>query len=78
MEIIGKARARLADVQCTRLQFQPGDRVLVRVRQPLSGEQRRRLQKTVERWAGDCVEVLIVDTSAMEVFVERGRNIEPV
>lgn len=61
---------RLADVQCSRLQFQPGDRVLVRVRHRISPEQRKRLQKTVERWAGDHVEVLVIDLG-MEVEIER-------
>jgi len=63
---------RLADVQCSRLQFQPGDRVIVRVHQPITKEQARRLKKTVEKWAGDCVEVLVVNSLEMSVHVETG------
>lgn len=76
VEIIGKARARLADVQCSRMQFQPGDRILVRVFQQLDKEQLRRLQRSVERWAGNHVEVLIIDVTKMEISVERAKTLE--
>lgn len=59
---------RLADVQCCRLQFQPGDRVVVRIYQKLDQSQQRRLKKSVEKWAGD-VEVLIVDCTVFDVKV---------
>jgi len=66
---LSKARPRLADVQCSRMQFQPGDRVLVKVHlsQPMTREDERRVRKMVERWAGDYVEVLVIDTTLMEV-----------
>jgi hypothetical protein len=62
---------RLADVHCTRVKFEPGERLLVQLRQPLDSEAKKKLQRTVERWAGDHVEVLIVDPTIMEVSVER-------
>jgi hypothetical protein len=62
---------RLADVHCTRIKFEPGERLLVQLRQPLDPEAKKKLRKTVERWAGDHVEVLIVDPAIMEVSVER-------
>lgn len=58
---------RLADVKCSRLCFQPGDKVLVKVYHSLTKEETNRLKKTVEKWAGDYVEVLIVDATKMEV-----------
>ena len=61
---------RLADIQCCRLQFQPGDRVLVRVYQPLDREELKKLRRTVERWAGDGVAVLIVDCTKFEVALD--------
>lgn len=59
---------KLADVQCSRLQFQPGDRILVRCHRKLSDEEERKLRRSVERWAGNCVEVLVIN--ALEVSVE--------
>jgi len=68
-------RPRLAEVQCSRLQFEAGDRIIVRSFHPLSSERRKKLRKTVERWAGVDVEVLIVDTSQFDVEVEKNRGI---
>lgn len=67
-------RPGLADVQCSRLVFEPGDRVIVRHFGKLDSDQRRKLRKTIERWAGVDVEVLIVDTSRMEVRVEKNHG----
>ena len=61
---------RLADVQCSRLRFQPGDRVIVRVYRPISDEQTKKLRRTVERWAGDQVEVLVINALEMSIGVE--------
>lgn len=65
------ARPRLADVQCSRIKFEPGDRVLVRVYDTLDADQQRRLRRTIQKWAGVEVEVLIVDGRRMEVEVEK-------
>lgn len=69
--ILKHPRPRIAEVQCSRIQFRPGDRVLVRVHQDLSAEQVNRLRKSVEKWAGDQVEVLIVNCLQMEVEVDQ-------
>lgn len=61
---------RLADVQCSRLTFNPGDRVLVRTHQRLDKDARRKLHRTVQRWAGVDVEVLIYCLLDMEVDIE--------
>ena len=64
-------RPRIAEVQCTRYQFRPGDRVLVRVFHRLSVEELKKLRKSVEKWAGDVVEVLIYNGTEMEIQVEQ-------
>ena len=64
------AKPRLADVQCTRMQFQPGDRLLVRVHEKIDRESAKKLHKTVSRWAGSGVEVLIVDMTLMDIEKE--------
>jgi len=61
---------KLANVQCKTIRFQPGDRVLVEVYQALDKEQEAKLKKTVERWAGKDVEVLIVNRAAMRVYID--------
>lgn len=61
----------LADVQCTRLQFQPGDRILVRVKVPLDEDRLRKLRKTVERWSGGICEVLVIDETVATIEVKK-------
>ena len=60
---------RVADVHCTRIRFEPGDRILVKVRQRLDKVARQKLHKSISRWAGDGVEVLIVGPD-LEISVE--------
>lgn len=67
------AKRLLADVSCTPIRFQPGDRILVRCKYPLTAEQRRRVQRAVERWAGGQVEVLVIDLTKEEIEIVRGR-----
>lgn len=60
----------LADVRCTPMRFQPGDRILVKVYTNLSAEQERKLRRVVERWAGGICEVLIINANTTEIQVE--------
>ena len=62
---------RLADVQCTRLQFEPGDRILVKVNHRLDNNAQRRLRNTIQKWAGVEVEVLIICTLDMDISIEK-------
>ena len=71
------ARPTLADVQCSRLRFEPGDRILVRVYQDLNSVQKKRLQRMVEKWAGGVAEVLIIDARQVEIQVEKPTLIVP-
>ena len=71
MNILKKPNPRIADIQCSRIQFQPGDRVLVRSYHNLSKDQVRRLRKSIQKWAGCEVEVLIYNGMEMEIAVEK-------
>jgi len=64
---------QIADVRCSRLAFEPGDRVLVRTYRKLEPDERRRLRRAVQRWAGEDVEVLIYDATEMEVTIDKRR-----
>lgn len=61
---------KLANVDCTPMRFQPGDRILVRIRVSLSSGQKNDIRRIVEKWAGNMVEVLVIGPE-MEVQVER-------
>lgn len=65
---------KIANVQLTRLKFEPGDRVLVRVHQKLDKQQKRKLKRSVQKWAGD-VEVLIVDMRLFDVEIDNARRV---
>ena len=60
---------RLADVKCFPIRFQPGDRVLVRVLQSMDQSSLQKLKRTVEKWAGDHVEVLVIDTTRLDLEI---------
>lgn len=64
-------RPRIADVQCSRLQFQPGDRILVKTTHRLTQDEKKKLRRSVERWAGCAVEVLVYSVLDMEITVEQ-------
>lgn len=63
-------RPRIADVRCQRLKFQPGDRILVRTTIRLEPDQQRRLRKSIIKWAGCEVEVLIYSALDMDIRIE--------
>lgn len=64
-------RPRIAEVQCSRLRFQPGDRVLVRTLCRQTKGERAKLRRSVERWAGCDVEVLVYSEMDMEVTIDK-------
>ncbi len=67
-----KRPPHIADVQCSRLTFQPGDRIIVRVRTNLDSDQKRKLRKSVQKFAGCEVEVLIINELMMDIEVQKG------
>lgn len=62
---------RIADVQCTRLKFEPGDRILVRTHHRMNSEQKKSICRGIQKWAGCEVEVLIVCLLDMDVEIDR-------
>ncbi len=62
--------AKLAEVHCSRIQFAPGDRILVKVRERLTSQQISKLRNSIERWAPG-VPVLIMDLTRMEIEIEQ-------
>ena len=69
---------RIADVQCSRLQFMPGDRLLVKSRVPITKEERRKIHRMVQKWAGDHVEVLVIDLSRMDIEIEPSKYLRTI
>jgi len=69
-------RPGIADIQCSRLQFQPGDRIIVRSHSRLDQDQKNRLRKSIIKFAGCEVEVLFVCLLDFDIDVTRnGRPI---
>ena len=66
---------KIANVQCSRLVFQPGDRLIVRVCSDLDRDQKRKLLQSVRKWAGTDVEVLLVDVRVFDIEIEKARGI---
>jgi len=66
---------KIANVQCSRLVFQPGDRIIVRVCTDLDRDQKRRLLQSVRKWAGTDVEVLLIDVRTYDIEIEKVREI---
>lgn len=62
---------KLADVQCTPIRFEPGDRILVRVHQRITPQQSKQIRRTVEKWAGNIVEVLVIDMTLMDIEIQK-------
>lgn len=65
---------RLVDINCTRLQFQPGDRILVKTNFMPSIEQEKKLRAQINKWAGVEVEVFVYCGLAMDIKVEQSNN----
>ena len=64
-------KPNIVEVKCTRLQFQPGDRVLVRVFSDVTPDQKKRIRDTVCKWAGCDIEVFVYNAFRMEISVEQ-------
>jgi predicted P-loop ATPase/GTPase len=62
---------RLADISCQRMVFQPGDRVLVRTYHNLSAATIKNLRRSIIKWAGCEVEVLVYNGNDMEISIEQ-------
>ena len=65
----------IAEVDCSRIRFRDGDRVLVRTYANYDRAQMDRMRAMVRRWAGREVEVLFYNANAMEITVEQGNEL---
>lgn len=70
---MAKARMGIADVSCSRLRFEPGDRIIVRTNGQLDQSQQAHLRKSICKFAGCEVEVLIINILQMDISVEKPR-----
>lgn len=68
--ILKKSMPRIADVQCSRMQFQPGDRIVVRSTSRMDADQQLKLRRSIIKWAGCEVEVLFVCVLDYDIEVE--------
>lgn len=66
-------RPQLADIHCSKISFEPGDRVKVDVYRQLTDSEKKKLRRIIEKWAGCELRILIVDRTCMEVNIERVR-----
>ena len=70
---------RLADVRCTKIKFDPGDKLIVRTNniEPLDSQSIKKLKKTIEKWAGCDLDILIVQLRLMDIeIVKSNREIK--
>ena len=74
-KLLRNPKQRIADVKCTRIAFQPGDRVLVKSWHRLDEEAKKKFTKAVKKWAGVEVEVLIICLKDMDLEIDRVNNI---
>lgn len=70
--ILRKPMPSIAEVHCSRLKFQPGDRILVTVYARIDRGQEKKLKATIAKWAGCEVEVLIINGLEMNIDVRSG------
>ena len=68
-----KNRPLLSDIQPTQIQFHPGDRILVRVSVGLTADQRKRLERSVAKFTGEDVRILLVNCLTTGIVQVRGQ-----
>jgi hypothetical protein len=75
--ILQHSKPGIADVQCSRLRFEPGDRIIVRSTSRLDSDQQRKLRRSIRKWAGCEVEVLFVCLLDFDVEVQHRGSLKP-
>lgn len=63
--------AKLAEVKCTPMRFEPGDRLLVKYDQGLTPQQLSKLYNTVKKWAGRGVEILMIPKGMADLELQK-------
>ena len=71
VHILRKPQPKIAEIDCRRIKFTPGDRILVRCWRRLTDDEIKRLRRTLNKWAGVEVEVLFYDGTEMEINVDQ-------
>lgn len=66
-----KARPLISDIQTTRMKFNPGDRILIRTSVNLSQAQQDQLKKSITKFAGEDVRILIMNCLTSRLVVKR-------
>ncbi len=70
VSVLKKPKPNLANLECSRMKFEPGDRVLVRTHRNLSRDEMRKLRKTISKWAGCEVEILFVNALEVDLGID--------
>jgi hypothetical protein len=73
--ILRRPKPKIADISCTKTQFSPGDRVIVRVYRKIDKEEARKLIRSIKKFAGCDIEVLIYDALQGDIEIEQPRPI---
>ena len=66
--------ARLADLKCSTVKFQKGDRILVKSNQILDMGARKRIHKAISNWSGGEVPVFVADPRIEIEIIEAFKN----
>jgi len=69
---------RLAEVSCSKVQFSPGDKLLVNVFFSMTNEEKKKLRITINKWAGCELNILIVDNTKMEITIDKRNTLSGV
>ena len=70
-----KAKPLLSYVQTTRVKFDPGDRILVRVSTDLSSAQENKLRKSINKFAENDVRILFINCLKCRLLRKRGNGL---
>ena len=70
--LLDMAKILLNDVRVGRIKFNPGDRIIVKTTTPLNADQHRKLERSVCKFAGCDVRVLIVNCLEAHLTLHRG------
>ena len=57
----------LSDLPATRIQYQPGDRILAKVSCALSIDQEKKIERAIKKYTREDVRVLVVDVTQWEI-----------
>ena len=68
--ILMRPKPGIADVQCSRMRFEPGDRLIVRSTSRMDEGAKKKLRRSICKWAGCEVEVLFVCLLDFDVEVQ--------